>query len=263
MLSKILWGLLYNILLLRITGLTNMAIAHSSATSTTISAPSHASVSPEVSPEVIKGQQVTWQDYLRFRDANNPEINRCFFNINYLFIEMGQEGLTHAKVSDLFVFLLVFWFSRDPEISAETFGRCLMEKAPQQAAAPDLVLYVGDRIPVWQEGEPRRIDLHQWRVPDLVGEISDTTLAMDLDQKKQLYAALGIPEYWVIDAKGSQVLIFQLQADDTYVEVSESSVLKGLPVTILRQALQKLHQTTNVRAASWLMDQVDRLRAQS
>ncbi len=238
-----------------------MAIAPTSATSTTISPPNSVNTIPEVSPEVSKERQATWQDYLHFRDAENPEINRCFFNINYLFIEMGQEGLTHAKVSDLFVFLLVFWFSRAPEISAETFGRCLMEKAPQQAAAPDLVLYVGDRIPTWQEGEPRRIDLHQWRVPDLVGEISDTTLAPDLDQK--LYAALGIPEYWVIDAKGSQVLIFQLQADGIYVEASESSVLKGLPVTILRQALQKLHQTTNVRAASWLMDQVDRLRAKS
>jgi Uma2 family endonuclease len=240
-----------------------MAIASTSATSTTISRPNNANVISEVSPEVSKEQQATWQDYLGFLDANNSEINRCSFNINYLFIEMGQEGLTHAKVSDLFIFLLVFWFSRDPEIAAETFGRCLMEKAPQQAAAPDLVLYVGDRIPVWQEGEPRRIDLHQWRVPDLVGEISGTTLAMDLDQKKQLYAALGIPEYWVIDAKGSQVLIFQLQADGVYVEVTASSVLKGLPVTMLRQALQKLHQTTNVRAASWLMDQVDQLRARS
>lgn len=256
---KVFWGLLYNILLLRITGLTNMAIAPS----ITIPRPSNANMISEVSPEVINWQQANWQDYLRFRDANNSEINRCFFNISYLFIEMGQEGLTHAKVSDLFIFLLVFWFSRNPEIIAETFGRCLMEKAPQQAAAPDLVLYVGDRIPVWQEGEPRRIDLHQWRVPDLVGEISDTTLAIDLDQKKRLYAALGIPEYWVIDAKGSQVLIFQLQDDGIYVETTASSVLKGLPVTILRQALQKLHQTTNVRAASWLMDQVDQLRNQA
>nr|WP_233428096.1 Uma2 family endonuclease [Planktothrix agardhii] len=25
---------------------------------------------------------------------------------------------------------------------------------------------------------------------------------MDLDEKKQLYAGLGVPEYWVIDIRG-------------------------------------------------------------
>jgi Uma2 family endonuclease len=47
-------------------------------------------------------------------------------------------------------------------------------------------------------GESRFIDLDRWRVPDLVAEVSDTTLASDLDEKKQLYVALGIPEYWVV-----------------------------------------------------------------
>jgi hypothetical protein len=70
-----------------------------------------------------------------------------------------------------------------------------LEKPGTQACAPDLVLYVGVDFPIWQPGEPRRIDLNQWRVPNLVGEISDTNLANDLDQQKHLYAALGIPEY--------------------------------------------------------------------
>lgn len=220
---------------------------------------SHPRISVKISPDLLetfRWQSATWSDYLSFRDDDSLETIRLFFNLNQIFIEMGQEGITHAKVSDLFIFLLIFWFSRYPEIPAETFGRCLLEKAPQRAAAPDLVLYVGDRIPNWQEGEPRRINLNQWRVPDLVGEISDTTLAIDLDQKKQLYAALGIGEYWVIDSRGSQVLIFKLQSDGTYAESQKSFVLKGLTVIILSQALQKLHQTTNVSAASWLVQQI-------
>jgi Uma2 family endonuclease len=229
-----------------------------SSLTTQITAP-HPIGSVKISPylsEALRWQSATWGDYLSCRDNESLEIIRLFFNLNQIFIEMGQEGITHAKVSDLFIFLLVFWFSRYPEIPAETFGRCLLEKAPQRAAAPDLVLYVGDRIPNWQEGEPRRINLNQWRVPDLVGEISDTTLATDLEQKKQLYAALGIGEYWVIDSRGSQVLIFKLQSDGTYAESQKSFVLKGLTVNILSQALQKLHQTTNVSAASWLVQQI-------
>jgi Uma2 family endonuclease len=48
-------------------------------------------------------------------------------------------------------------------------------------------------------GGSRLIDRDRWRVLDLVAKISGTTLASDLDEKKQLYAALDMPEYWVID----------------------------------------------------------------
>jgi Uma2 family endonuclease len=67
----------------------------------------------------------------------------------------------------------------------------LLEKASQEiAAAPDLVLYLGEDYPRREPGTSRRLDLERWRVPNLVGEISDTTLASDLDEKKALYAAL-------------------------------------------------------------------------
>ena len=96
-------------------------------------------------------------------------------------------------------------------------GGCLIEKPNKQAASPDLFLYLGKDIPQWQAGEARRIDLNQWRVPDLVGEISDITLAIDLDEKKHLYADLEIPEYWVIDVRRKRVIAFRLQ-EKTYTQ---------------------------------------------
>ncbi|HEY9763504.1 MAG TPA: Uma2 family endonuclease [Trichocoleus sp.] len=78
-------------------------------------------------------------------------------------------------------------------------GHCLLGKPGQGAVSPDLVLYLGENYPRWQAGQPRRVDLTQWPSPALVGEISDATLPTDLDEKKQLYALLGVPEYWVID----------------------------------------------------------------
>ncbi|WP_243146757.1 Uma2 family endonuclease [Scytonema sp. UIC 10036] len=70
--------------------------------------------------------------------------------------------------------------------------------------------------------QPRRIDLHQWQTPNLVGEISDTTLAIDLDEKKKIYADLGISEYWVIDVGGKRVFAFRLQENGKYTECTES-----------------------------------------
>ncbi|MCU0525191.1 MAG: Uma2 family endonuclease [Elainella sp. Prado103] len=71
-------------------------------------------------------------------------------------------------------------------------------------------------MPKWQPGEPRRIDLSRHRQPDLVGEIANTTLSLDLDEQKQLYASLGISEYWVIDVKGMRLFAFSLTASGIY-----------------------------------------------
>lgn len=82
-------------------------------------------------------------------------------------------------------------------------------------AAPDAVLYIGEGSPQFKMGESRFIELDLWRVPDLVAEISDTTLATGLDEKKQLYAALGVPKYWVVDFRGLRVLAFRLDEGGT------------------------------------------------
>lgn len=201
----------------------------------------------------------TWKDYLRYRDDSTAERMRLFFNGNSLLVDMGSEGINHARVSDLFTLLFGFWFSQFIVQTAESLGRCLLEKPNKRAAAPDLVLYIGEGVPQWQAGEPRRIDLTQWRVPDLVGEISDTTLATDLDEKKKLYADLEIPEYWVIDVLGRRAIAFRLQSDGKYQQCVYSVALNGLPIPLLDQTLERLSEGTNISAASWFAQQIANL----
>jgi Uma2 family endonuclease len=201
-------------------------------------------------------QVATWEDYVTYRDQPHSERVRLFFNGTHLLIDMGNEGINHSKVSDLLTLLFGFWFTFQDQQTAESLGRCLLEKHQMRAVAPDLVLYIGENIPQWQEGEPRRIDLNQWRVPDLVGEISDTTLATDLDEKKKLYADLEIPEYWVIDVKGKQVFAFRLQTDKTYQQITNSIALKDLPIVLLEETLQQLSQGTNISAANWFRNAI-------
>jgi Uma2 family endonuclease len=209
--------------------------------------------------QVPQWQPATWEDYLRYRDDPTPERMRLFFNGNSLLVDMGSEGINHARVSDLFTLLFYIWFSQFAKQTAESLGRCLLEKPNKRAAAPDLVLYIGEGVPQWQEGEPRRIDLTQWRVPDLVGEISDTTLATDLDEKKKLYADLEIPEYWVIDVLGRRAIAFRLQSDGKYQQCAYSVALNGLPIPLLDQTLESLSERTNISAASWFAQQIANL----
>ncbi len=114
--------------------------------------------------------------------------------------------------------------------------------------------YIGADSPTWQPGEPRRINLDRWRVPDLVAEISNTTLTIDLDEKKQLYLALGVPEYWVISVRARQVWAFRL-VDGVYRECQVSVALAGLPIDLLDQTLAQM-DNDNGNAAQWFATQL-------
>jgi Uma2 family endonuclease len=201
-------------------------------------------------------QLATWEDYLLLRDEAEVDRIRLFFNAGWLWFEMGNEGIKHAGTSDLFTMLIVLWKQVHPEQQISSFGRCQLEKIGKKASAPDLVIYVGDDTPRWQPGQRRFINLDQVRLPDLVGEISDTTLATDLDEKKRLYADLQIPEYWVINAKGQQVLAFQLQENGFYQECRTSKTFPGLPIVLLEQTLERLSTETNTDAALWFAQQI-------
>jgi Uma2 family endonuclease len=201
-------------------------------------------------------RSATWNEYLECT-KNLGEQERVFFNLDTIWIDMGNEGINHARFNELFTLIFGFWFARQTDVKFDLLGGCVMEKPQTQSAAPDKVLYVGGDSPRWKSGEPRRVNLDLWRVPDLVAEIADTTLATDLDEKKQLYLALGIPEYWVIDVKGRQVLAFRL-VDGKYEQCSESVALTGLPIELLEQTLEQM-DNENGNAALWFAAQIQNL----
>lgn len=80
-----------------------------------------------------------------------------------------------------------------------------------------------------------------------------------LDEKKELYAALEIPEYWVVDIRVSRVLAFRLQNDGKYQQCDYSVVLDSLPISLLQKTLQQLSQGNNGGAALWLAQQIANL----
>ena len=201
-------------------------------------------------------RSATWTEYLECVE-NLGEQERVFFNLDTIWIDMGNEGINHSRFNELFTLILGFWFARQTDVKFDLLGGCVMEKPQIQSAAPDKVLYVGGNSPRWQPGEPRRVNLDLWRVPDLVAEIADTTLAIDLDEKKQLYLALGIPEYWVIDVKGKRVLAFRL-VEGKYEQCSESVALTGLPIELLEQTLEQM-DNENGNAALWFAAQIQKI----
>ncbi len=198
-------------------------------------------------------QTATWQDYERLRDDPSIERVQLFYYNNQLLVEnMGWEGILHSEVRELLSAILAIWLVQHSEIKSKILGNCLMEKVGQQAAAPDISIYLGENLPQYQPGESRRIDLDRQRPPNLVIEVADTTLDSDLDQKKQLYAHIGISEYWVIDAQGSQAFIFILR-DQDYYRSEFSELISGFNAKLLSQAIDRMKVSSNIVAATWFM----------
>jgi Uma2 family endonuclease len=201
-------------------------------------------------------QGATWQDYLDLRDNSQINWRKIAFHQGWLWVDMGTEGPNHAAFSDLMTALFFIWAFLHPEEPLQSYGRCLIEKPETHACAPDLVLYKGADIPRWQVGEPRRILLDRHRLPDLVGEVADTSLSLDLDEQKRLYGSLGIREYWVIDVKGCRVFGFGLMETGSYEELEVSRVLSGLQISLVEQTLERSLTETNTAAANWLRQQL-------
>jgi Uma2 family endonuclease len=74
-----------------------------------------------------------------------------------------------------------------------------MTLGPEYEPHPDLAVVTGS---------PRDYLVDHPKKAVLVVEVSDTTLEVDTHDMMSLYAAAGIPEYWVIDTNG-RVLVFR------------------------------------------------------
>jgi len=70
----------------------------------------------------------------------------------------------------------------------------------------------------------------------LIVEVADTTLRSDLSRKARIYAAAGVPEYWVADVNGRTVHRMWMPAAETYSrrdslafgETLTAATIKGL-----------------------------------
>lgn len=102
--------------------------------------------------------------------------------------------------------------------------------SPHDIVEPDLIYIRADRLDIYRgrkavQGEP-----------DMVVEIiSPSSRKTDLGRKFDLYAASGIPEYWLVDPVTRRFQLFVLR-DDGYVSVAEvdgrlhSEAIPGLVV---------------------------------
>ena len=75
-------------------------------------------------------------------------------------------------------------------------------------------------------------------------EISDTTLAYDLNRKKEIYAAANIAEYWVADVKNAKLTVFTQPRNNNYLAKSEftTGLIKSVSFSNISISVEKLFE---------------------
>jgi len=129
--------------------------------------------------------------------------------INGVMLVATPASYTHER---LFGFLmnLVSLYAEEKGLGVVLGSRSLVEVEPRSGYEPDLCFVAQDRLDIIKETSITG-------PPDLVVEIiSPSTRRVDAYTKKEGYARLGAPEYWLIDPDNRAVAFYRL-TDSGYV----------------------------------------------
>ncbi|HEY9860478.1 MAG TPA: Uma2 family endonuclease, partial [Candidatus Obscuribacterales bacterium] len=107
------------------------------------------------------------------------------------------------------------------------------------------------------------VDLDRYPAPDLVIEVSSTTLLADQGAKRLLYEDLAVKEYWIVDVQQGQILAFAILPPDPQSgmvaqgsrRIRESQVLPSLSLAVLEEVLQRSRQMDQSQIGAWLLAQ--------
>lgn len=171
-------------------------------------------------------RSLDWQGYLAIRRSLSAARNtRLTYSQGLLEITMPLEIHEFSTwLIGRFIYILVSELSMD----IKTIGSTTLDReALDRSAEPDAAYYIQNQPLV----AGRTIDLEKDPPPDLVVEVDITHTDID---KLQLYATMGIPEFWRYN--GETWRIYHLQGA-AYEEVEVSPTFAIVPKTKLYEFL--------------------------
>jgi len=148
----------------------------------------------------------TLDDYHRMIEAGIL-CDRRVELLNGEIIEMSPEGIPHAHLSDR---------------SAKYLQALLQGKASVREAKPITLPNNSEPEPdlsIVQDLNEEYFDHHPY--PEnifWIVEFSNTSLTKDLEIKSRVYARVGIREYWVVNLKRMELILFRDPVEDEYRE---------------------------------------------
>lgn len=193
-----------------------------------------------------------WDQYLKNIEKPSQVKTKGYYHNGKYRIEMTPVGNEHSQDHSI-INHGIYLYATLSNIPLTGKDNCSYRQVGLKEFQPDLSYYIGNNanaIP-WGVGI---VNLDEYSVPDLVIEVSNTSLADDLGEKRLLYEDLGITEYWVVDVRNVKVIAFAIE-DAGSKRIAVSQVLTGLKIEILTAALQRSRNSNHTEVGSWLMKQ--------
>ena len=196
----------------------------------------------------------TWDEYIERVADPIYDAAKCYYYNQQLRIQMAPVGFDHAECNGILpIFINLFCLVQ--KLRTRLLINCSYRKPGLREAQPDLSYYLvtSDRqIP--SGSSP--VNLDQYDPPELAIEISDTSLATDLGEKRMLYEELGVKEYWVVDVKKSKIIAFKIVSNNGSQKMTQSEILPDLEMTLLEAGLRQSKQMDNTELSNWFLTQI-------
>ena len=162
---------------------------------------------------IVTPQRLTFEEYLSYDDGTD---NRYELSDGELVVLPPESGLNIIITTYLVLVLarvVDFRLIRPHSCELQVTGKV-------QTRYPDLVILKDEHLPLTQRRSTITLDMSP---PQLVIEVVSSGKAnqqRDYLEKRQQYAARGIPEYWIVDPHAEVVIVLKLESG-TYVEVGQ------------------------------------------
>ncbi|MGD1716373.1 Uma2 family endonuclease [Dapis sp. BLCC M172] len=152
--------------------------------------------------------------------------------LNGEIVEMPSEGEFHAYTSDEAGEYLIYLLGERAKVRQ---GKPITLSQSDSEAEPDLAIVqrLGRN---YREHHPYPENIF-WLI-----EYSNSTLSKDLEVKSNIYAAAGIPEYWVINLQNWEVVVFRSPTNTGYnsQEILSQGVIVPLAFSDLEVSVERL-----------------------
>ena len=155
-------------------------------------------------------------DYHRMIDAGIL-VDRQVELLNGEIVEMPPEGTPHAAYSQ----------NAGDYLRSVLGNRATIREAkpitlPDSSSEPepDIAIVAPHPLEVYLQHHPYPQDIF-WVI-----EFSYSSLTKDLESKSKIYAASGIPEYWVINLRSMTLIVFRSPQNSEYT--SETTIDQGV-----------------------------------
>jgi Uma2 family endonuclease len=214
------------------------------------------SISPQPTNNLITDQWITatWDEFVKVLENPLYAEARCYYDKNQvrqMRIETMPVGSEHARDNGIIYFVIALYCTLK-NIPIEGLLNASYVKTGFQGCQPDISYYIGE-IAALAPRSSSIISLDESPVPNLVIEISSSTLNDDLGKKRLLYEKLGVSEYWVVDVQEVKIIALEMLENGGSRQITESKLLDGLAIADLETALQLSREKSQSEVGAWLL----------